>query len=58
VLVRAGARSPDVVTALAARGVHVRDRSRDPVTAGCVRITAGIVAHTDSAIAALEEIFA
>jgi histidinol-phosphate/aromatic aminotransferase/cobyric acid decarboxylase-like protein len=35
----------------------VRDRSRDPHTPGCVRITAGIVAHTDAAIAALEAIF-
>jgi histidinol-phosphate aminotransferase len=57
VFVRAGARAPDVVQALAAKGVHVRDRSKDPVTAGCVRITAGIVAHTEAAIAALQEIF-
>ena len=57
VLVRAAERAPAVVQALASRGVHVRDRSRDPVTAGCVRITAGVVAHTDAAIAALEEIF-
>jgi len=57
VLVRAGDRAPDVVGALAARGVHVRDRSTDPVTAGCVRITAGVVAHTEAAIAALDEIF-
>ena len=57
VFVRAGARAPDVVGRLAARGVHVRDRSRDPVTAGCVRITAGVVSHTDAAIAALQEIF-
>ena len=57
VFVRAGARAPDVVHALAARGVHVRDRSTDPITAGCVRITAGIVAHTDAAVAALQEIF-
>jgi histidinol-phosphate aminotransferase len=57
VLVRAGGRASDVVEALAARGVHVRDRSRDPITAGCVRITAGVVAHTDAAIAALQEIF-
>jgi histidinol-phosphate aminotransferase len=42
------------VDALAARGVHVRDRSRDPATPGCIRITAGVLAHTDAAIAALE----
>ena len=57
VLVRVGDRASDVVHALAERGVHVRDRSRDPHTAGCVRITAGVVAHTDAAVAALESIF-
>ena len=57
VLVRAGSRSGDLVRALAERGVHVRDRSRDPITAGCVRITTGIVKHTDAAIEALQEIF-
>ena len=57
VLVRAGDHAPDVVASLAARGVHVRDRSRDPHTAGCIRITAGMPAHTDAAIAALEAIF-
>jgi histidinol-phosphate aminotransferase len=46
------------VEALAARGVHVRDRSKDPITAGCVRITAGRVEHTDAVIAALESIVA
>lgn len=57
VLVRVGDHAPDVVSALTARGVHVRDRSRDPHTAGCVRITAGVPAHTDAAVAALEAIF-
>jgi histidinol-phosphate aminotransferase len=57
VLVRAGRRAADVVAALASRGVHVRDRSGDPITAGCVRITAGVVAHTEAAISALQEIF-
>ena len=58
VLVRVGTRAPDVLRALATRGVHVRDRSRDPYTPGCIRITAGIVAHTDAAIGALETMFA
>ncbi|MGH8188591.1 MAG: pyridoxal phosphate-dependent aminotransferase, partial [Steroidobacteraceae bacterium] len=57
VLVRVGERAADVVQALAARGVHVRDRSKDAVTAGCVRITAGVVAHTEEAISALEAVF-
>ena len=54
VLIRVGDRAPEVVEALAARGVHVRDRSRDPWSPGCIRVTAGVVAHTDVAIAALE----
>jgi len=54
VLVRVGNRAPDVVAALAARGVHVRDRSWDPYSPGTIRVTAGVPAHTDAAIAALE----
>ena len=57
VLVRAGDRAAQVVAALAARGIHVRDRSSDPHAPGCVRVTAGIVSHTDAAVAALQEIF-
>ena len=57
VLVRVGERAEEVVSALAARGIHVRDRSKDPYTAGCVRITAGVVAHTEAAVAALEAMF-
>jgi histidinol-phosphate aminotransferase len=49
---------PLVVGALAARRVHVRDRSKDPHTRGCIRITAGIVAHTRAAVEALDETFA
>jgi histidinol-phosphate aminotransferase len=54
VLVRVGDDAPRFVQALAARGVHVRDRSKDPVTAGCIRVTAGVLDHTDAAIGALE----
>ena len=45
-----------VAAALAARGVHVRDRSRDPGCADCLRITAGVVDHTRVLLAALEEV--
>jgi histidinol-phosphate aminotransferase len=44
------------IEALAARGVHVRDRSKDPTTPGCIRITAGMVEHTRAAIEALEAV--
>jgi histidinol-phosphate aminotransferase len=55
VLVRVGEAAP-FVEALAARKVHVRDRSRDPVTPGCIRVTAGMTEHTKAAIDALEAV--
>jgi histidinol-phosphate aminotransferase len=58
VLVRVGDAVPLVVEALAARGIHVRDRSKDPYTPGCIRITAGLLEHTDAAIEALESVLA
>jgi histidinol-phosphate aminotransferase len=58
VMVRVGDAVPFFVEALAARNVHVRDRSKDPHTAGCIRITAGVVEHTDAAIEALESVVA
>ena len=56
VLVRVGERATAVVEALRERRIFVRDRSSEPGCAGCIRITAGIVAHTDACLAALEEI--
>jgi histidinol-phosphate aminotransferase len=58
VLVRVGDAVPLVIDALAARKIHVRDRSKDPYTPGCIRITAGLVEHTDAAIEALESVLA
>ena len=37
-------------------GVHVRDKSRDPACAGCIRVTTGVVEHTQACIRALEEV--
>ena len=56
VLVRAGDRARTIVDGLAARGVHVRDRSSDPASPGCIRITTGVVEHTSACIRALEEV--
>jgi len=56
VLVRVGPRASAVVEALRERRIFVRDRSSEPGCAGCIRITAGIVAHTEQCLAALEEI--
>ena len=54
VLVRVGDAVAPFVRAMAERNVHVRDRSKDPATPGCIRITAGVLEHTDRAIEALE----
>ena len=58
VLVRVGDPVQPFVDALAAHDVHVRDRSKDPTTPGCIRITAGVLDHTKAAIAALESVVA
>jgi histidinol-phosphate aminotransferase len=56
VMMRVGDNVGEVVDALARRGVHVRDRSKDPATPGCIRVTAGLLSHTDVAIDALESV--
>jgi histidinol-phosphate aminotransferase len=55
VLIRIGDRVGEVVDALAARGILIRDRSTMPGCAGCCRITAGVVEHTKHAMDVLEE---
>jgi histidinol-phosphate aminotransferase len=56
VLARIGARAGELTAALRERGIYIRDRSRAPLCAGCVRITTGMVEHTERAIAAIEEV--
>jgi histidinol-phosphate aminotransferase len=56
VLARFGSRRHAVIAGLAERGIYVRDRSSDAGCENCVRITAGVTAHTRTAIAALEEV--
>jgi histidinol-phosphate aminotransferase len=57
VMIRVGDTAP-FVQAMAERKVHVRDRSKDPTTPGCIRVTAGILEHTAAAIEALESVVA
>lgn len=45
-----------IASALAARGVHVRDRSNDHGCENCLRITAGVVEHTRQFLGALEAV--
>ena len=56
VLIRIGNDVQRLVSAMAARGILVKDRSREHGCERCVRMTAGVVAHTQQALAALEEI--
>jgi histidinol-phosphate aminotransferase len=56
VLLRAGDRLDAVMRAAAARGIYLRDRSTEPGCEGCIRVAAGIVEHTQRAIAVLEEV--
>jgi histidinol-phosphate aminotransferase len=49
-------RGSAIASALAARGVHVRDRSNDPGCADCLRVTAGVADHTGQFLAALEAV--
>jgi histidinol-phosphate aminotransferase len=54
VLIRTGSGTTDIVADLETRGVSVRDKSPAPGCAGCIRLTAGVVAHTTIALGALE----
>jgi len=56
VLVRTGARTRAVLDGVRARGMYVKDRSDEPGCDGCIRITTGVVEHTQRFIAAMEEI--
>jgi histidinol-phosphate aminotransferase len=57
-LLRVGAAAPAIVSALAERGVLVRDRSDQPGCDGCIRITAGPIEHTRTCLAELEAVLA
>lgn len=56
VLARPRGDCADVMRALHARRVYVRDKSRDPGCPNCLRVTAGVVDDTRAFVAALEEV--
>lgn len=58
VLVRIGTGNAALVESLGARGIFIRDKSAAPGCAGCVRVTAGVVEHTETCLNAMEEILA
>lgn len=58
VLIDGGDRHRALLDGLRARGIRVRDRSADPSCPRCFRLTTGVLAHTNRALAALEELCA
>ena len=56
VLVHAGDRADQLASGAAARGIYIRNRSKEPGLEGCLRVGAGIVAHTERCIAVFEEV--
>ena len=55
VLMKIGPKHADLVKAMRARGVLLRDRSTDPGCDGYVRITVGVEEHVSRGLAALKE---
>ena len=49
-------RADQLANGAAARGVYTRNRSKEPGLEGCLRVGAGIVAHTERCIAVFEEV--
>lgn len=58
VLMYLGERSKEFISAMRARGILVRDRSKDYGCKDCARITVGIREHNERLIASLREVFA
>jgi histidinol-phosphate aminotransferase len=58
VLLRVGPDASAIVSALAERGILIRDRSMQPGCEGCVRISAGTIDATTRCLTALEDILA
>jgi histidinol-phosphate aminotransferase len=56
VLARFGDDTQRICSGLLERGIYVRDRSKNHGCQGCVRITTGVVEHTERCIAAIEEV--
>lgn len=58
VLIDGGSRVREIVDGMIAAGVFVRDRTKDPSTPTCFRLTTGVVEHTRKACETLEALCA
>jgi histidinol-phosphate aminotransferase len=54
VLIDGGSRARQLIDGMIAKGVFVRDRTKDPSTPTCFRLTTGVVEHTRKACETLE----
>ena len=54
VLIDGGDRARELIDGMIAKGVFVRDRTKDPSCPNCFRLTAGVVEHTRHAVETLE----
>jgi histidinol-phosphate aminotransferase len=58
VLIDGGTRARAIIDGMIAKGVFVRDRTKDPATPSCFRLTTGVVEHTKHAVDTLEALCA
>jgi histidinol-phosphate aminotransferase len=58
VLIDGGSRVRELVDGMIANGVFVRDRTKDPSTPTCFRLTTGVIEHTRKAVETLEALCA
>ena len=58
VLIDGGERARELIDGMIAKGVFVRDRTKDPSTPTCFRVTTGVVEHTRKAVETLEALCA
>jgi histidinol-phosphate aminotransferase len=56
VLFRIGDAAAAIAEQLRGQGIHIRNKSADPGCDGCLRITTGVVSHTEQCLAAMEEL--
>ena len=57
-LIDGGAQRAQLIDGMIAKGVFVRDRTKDPATPTCFRLTTGVVEHTRQAVETLEALCA
>jgi histidinol-phosphate aminotransferase len=55
VLARVGANAAELTKHLQTRGIYVRNKTGDYGCDGCLRVTTGVVEHTERCLAAMEE---